>query len=136
MPDLPPPEHQYPLGEFVEDFHASTQVPNLELAQLLLRRYSDAKIRQWRVARLLAAGRYLTAHVKELDRGSLGVFGSEQAMITGRVVTALWQHWARPEINPKTYNPPIDEFIHTCENLPGDEPPTDDVEKNNDGKPI
>ena len=120
MQNLPPPEHWYPLGEFLEDTRACTEEAGPEFVQHLFARYPDTQIRMFRLPRLNAAMKYLYRNRAELDRGSLAVVGKDGAIFTERVFVALWIHWGRPEIDPKTYDPPIAEFIHTCEHLPGD----------------
>lgn len=119
---IPPPEQWYPLPEFLEDF-AATDIPgsSADYARYFFARYPLPDMRNFRVPRLIAARKYFLEHVKDFDRGSLAVIGKEQGIIKGRVKVGLWMHWARPEIDPKTYDPPIAEVIHTCENLPGDE---------------
>lgn len=118
--NLPPPEEWYPYREFYEDIQAVGATRDGSIRDHFFRLYPDSKIFQFRVSRLIAAARYLQIHLSALNRGSLSVVGKEEAIVAGRVYVALWRHWARPEIDPNTYDPPIEEFIHTCENLPGD----------------
>jgi len=120
MQNLQSPTHFYPYEEFCEDLGLTTRVRLPQLVALLVQRYPDKTVRDWRAARLIAAGKYLLKHRAKLNRGSLAVFGENNGIITGRVTIVLWQHWARPEVDPKTYDPPISEFVHMCENLPGD----------------
>lgn len=120
MIDLLPSEPQYPLREWFEDLQACMRGAGSGLVEHFALRYPDLNVRRWRLARLIAATKYLAKNREALDRDSLGIMGKDQFVLTHRAIIGLWIHWARPEIDPDTYEPPTEEFINTCEILPGD----------------
>lgn len=119
--------HPYPYREFLDDLLALGRVANSSdsetdqsrafLEYFAGRYFPDAKKMVWRMSRCQAAAEFFRKNKDALDQGGLAVVGREFALVKGSMTTALWLLWAREDIHPETFDPPVSLLISTCEAL-------------------
>lgn len=118
----------YPFEDWQADLNAWMNLKDADLHRHFLSRYSGPVIGPFRAPRSYAAKIYFVRHREAFNQGDLAVMGEAQGILTMRVVLGLWVHWARADIDPNTYNPPVSEVVATCLRLPFEkqgEPPAE-----------
>lgn|ERR1035437_2112854 len=114
----------YPFNAFCADLQACLAItkpaakaefhPNPSILEYFQSRYPAEGARD-KMMRCLAAGSYWERNKDRLNVGNISVVSEGSSLVRGHLISVLWIGWCRDDSDWKTYDPPVEAIIATCE---------------------